>query len=81
MLACLGAAASYGFAYVYQARFLTNRGLAPLTLTAAQLVVASAILALALPASGGMRAQPSALAVIAVIALVRRARTIPARSC
>jgi drug/metabolite transporter (DMT)-like permease len=69
VLACLGAAMSYGFAYVYQARFLTNRGISPLTLTAAQLVVASAILALALPASGGIGAQPSALALIAVIVL------------
>ncbi|HEX2264540.1 MAG TPA: DMT family transporter, partial [Pseudonocardiaceae bacterium] len=69
VLACLGAAMSYGFGYVYQARFLTNRGLSPLTLTAAQLVLASAILGLALPASGGLRAQPSALALIAVIIL------------
>jgi drug/metabolite transporter (DMT)-like permease len=69
VLACLGAAMSYGFGYVYQARFLTNRGLSPLTLTAAQLVVASAILALALPASGDMGARPSALALIAVIIL------------
>ena len=69
VLACLGAATSYGLAYVYAARFLTNRGLSPLTLTAAQLVVASAILALALPASGGIGAQPSALALIAVLIL------------
>ena len=69
VLACLGAAMSYGFAYVYQSKFLTNRGFSPLTLTAAQLVVASVILALALPASGGMRAQPSSLALIAVIVL------------
>ena len=69
VLACLGAAMSYGFGYVYQARFLTNRGLSPLTLTAAQLVLASAILGLALPASGGLRAQPSALALIAVLIL------------
>ncbi|MDQ4021094.1 MAG: DMT family transporter [Actinomycetota bacterium] len=69
VLACLSAATSYGLAYVYAARFLTNRGLSPLTLTAAQLVVASAILALALPASGGIGAQPSALALIAVLIL------------
>lgn len=67
--ACIGAAMSYGLAYVYQARFLTNRGLSPLTLSAAQLVVASAILALALPAGGGMRVQPTALALVAVMIL------------
>jgi drug/metabolite transporter (DMT)-like permease len=69
VLACIGAAASYGLAYVYQGRFLTNRGLAPLTLTAAQLVVASAILAAALPFGGGITAEPSAIAVVAVLIL------------
>lgn len=69
VLACIGAAMSYGVAYVYQARYLTNRGLSPLTLTAAQLVAATAILALALPVAGGMQADPAALALIAVLIL------------
>jgi drug/metabolite transporter (DMT)-like permease len=69
VLACLGAAASYGLAYVYQGRFLTNRGLAPLTLTAAQLVVAAAILAAALPFGGGIDAEPPVVALVAVLVL------------
>ena len=69
VVACIGAAASYGLAYVYQGRFLTNRGLSPLTLTAAQLVVASAILAAALPFGGGITAEPPAIAAVAVLIL------------
>jgi drug/metabolite transporter (DMT)-like permease len=68
ILACIGAAASYGVAYIYQARFLTNRGLPPLTLTAAQLVLATGILALALPFSA-TAPSPTPLAVAAVVIL------------
>jgi drug/metabolite transporter (DMT)-like permease len=68
VLACIGAAASYGLAYVYQARFLTNRGLSPLTLTAMQLLIATGILALALPFSGATPTPP-ALAVTAILIL------------
>jgi len=68
ILACIAAAASYGLAYVYQARFLTNRGLPPLTLTAMQLLIAAGILALALPFSGPIPTPP-ALAVTAVLIL------------
>lgn len=68
ILACVGAAASYGLAYIYQARYLTNRGLSPLTLTAAQLVLATGILALALPFSGAIRS-PEPLAIAAVLTL------------
>jgi len=67
-LACIGAAASYGLAYIYQARFLTNRDLPPLTLTAAQLVIASGLLALTLPFGGGI-GSPSGLAITAVLVL------------
>jgi drug/metabolite transporter (DMT)-like permease len=68
LLACIGAAASYGLAYIYQARFLTNRGLSPLTLTAGQLVIASGLLALALP-FGGTGGSPSGPAIAAVLIL------------
>ncbi len=68
ILACIGAAASYGLAYIYQARFLTNRGLSPVTLTAVQLVIATVLLALTLPfGSGG--GTPSGLAIAAVLIL------------
>ncbi len=67
-LACVAAAASYGLAYVYQARFLTNRGLSPMTLTAAQLVIAAAFLGMTLPISGSPP-QPTLTAMVAVIIL------------
>ncbi len=52
LAATVTAALSYGAAYVYQARFLTNRGVPPLSLTAAQLVIAAGLLALTLPFTG-----------------------------
>jgi drug/metabolite transporter (DMT)-like permease len=69
VFACVGAAACYGLAYVYQGKFLTNRALSPLTLTAGQLVVASAVLAAALPFGGGIEAEPTAVAVVAILIL------------
>jgi drug/metabolite transporter (DMT)-like permease len=68
VFACVGAAASYGLAYVYQARYLTNRGLSPLVLTAAQLAIATALLALTLPISGSSP-RPGATAMTAVLIL------------
>lgn len=68
LIACIGAAASYGIAYIYQARFLTNRGLSPLTLTAAQLVIAAGLLAMTLPFSGAIHS-PSSLPIVAVLIL------------
>lgn len=68
ILACIGAAASYGVAYVYQARYLTNRGVSPLVLTAAQLAIATAILAITLPVSGSLP-QPTPTAIAAVLIL------------
>ncbi len=51
-LACLAAAASYGVSYVYMGRYLTNRGLPPLVLSAAQLTAATGLLVLATPVAG-----------------------------
>lgn len=68
ILACISAAASYGLAYIYQARFLTNRGLSPLTLTAGQLIIATGLLALTLP-FGGAVGSSSGLAIVAVLIL------------
>ena len=48
-LACLAAAACYGVAFVYTRRFLAHRGLAPLSLSAAQLSVGAAVMILAAP--------------------------------
>jgi drug/metabolite transporter (DMT)-like permease len=50
-LAMLAAAASYAVAFVYMGRHLVNRG-DPLGMSAAQLLVASGLAALALPAGG-----------------------------
>ncbi|MBN9102309.1 MAG: DMT family transporter [Pseudonocardia sp.] len=69
IIACIGAAASYGLAYVYQARFLTNRGLPALTLTAAQLTAAAVIMAIALPFGGGLHITPAALPIVAILIL------------
>lgn len=69
IIACIGAAASYGLAYVYQGRFLTNRGLPALTLTAAQLTAAAMIMVVALPFSGGLHITPTALPIFAILIL------------
>jgi drug/metabolite transporter (DMT)-like permease len=51
-LAILGASASYGVSYVYMGRFLTNRGIPPLTLSASQLAAGTGWMLLALPLGG-----------------------------
>jgi len=51
-VACLAASASYGASYVYMGQHLTNRGLPPLVLSAAQLMAASGLLVLAAPLDG-----------------------------
>jgi drug/metabolite transporter (DMT)-like permease len=48
-IACLAAAACYGFGFVYARRFLAHRQLAPLSLSAAQLSTATVVLALSAP--------------------------------
>ena len=52
VLACVGATASYGISYVYMGRYLTNRGIPPLILSASQLGVAAILLAFAIPVAG-----------------------------
>ncbi|MFY1689245.1 DMT family transporter [Plantactinospora sp. WMMB782] len=51
-LAILAASASYGISYVYMGRFLTNRGIAPIMLSAAQLAAGTMLMVLALPLGG-----------------------------
>ncbi len=51
-MACLAAAASYGVSYVYMGRFLAGKGIPPIMLSASQLAVATAWLAVAMPVSG-----------------------------
>jgi drug/metabolite transporter (DMT)-like permease len=49
---CVAAAVSYGVSYVYMDRFLVRRGISPVTLSACQLLAASALLAIALGVTG-----------------------------
>jgi drug/metabolite transporter (DMT)-like permease len=53
--ACLTAALSYGFGYVYMDRFLAGRGLPALVLAASQLVAATALFAVVTPVAGLQR--------------------------
>lgn len=53
-IAVLGAAASYAVSFVYMSRYLTNRGIPPLMLSACQLGVGAILIALALPFGGGL---------------------------
>ena len=72
VLACVGASASYGLSYVYMGRFLTNRGLPPLVLSAGQLIAASGLLILATP-FGGLAAptwRPDAIAALVALGII-----------
>ena len=51
-LECLAASISYAISYIYMDKFLARRGMSPITLSACQLLAATALLALALPVSG-----------------------------
>jgi len=68
-LAILGAAASYAIAFAYMGRFLVGRGTAPIALSAAQLVAATGLSTLALPAGGlaWTNANPAALIAVAIL--------------
>ncbi len=51
-LECLAASISYAASYIYMDKFLARRGMSPITLSACQLMVAAALLAVALPIAG-----------------------------
>jgi drug/metabolite transporter (DMT)-like permease len=65
----LAAAASYGISYVYMDRYLARRGISPVTLSACQLLAASAWLAIALGVTGAPSPRFSAAVVISVAIL------------
>jgi len=69
MLACLGAAVSYGLSYVYQARYVTNRGFPPLVLAFGQICASTVILALILPTAGDPAPQLTGMVVLAILVL------------
>lgn len=68
-LACLAAAASYGVSYVYMGRYLANRGLPPLVLSAAQLTAATGLLLLATPVAELQPVKLSGSVLVATIVL------------
>jgi drug/metabolite transporter (DMT)-like permease len=68
VLAALGAAACYAGSYVY-ARLLTNRGMEPLALAAAQLTLGAVLLGTAVPWIGRQPITLSSSVVLSVVAL------------
>lgn len=69
-LALLGAAVSYAVAYAYMGRKLVGRGTEPLALSAAQLLAATGLSALALPVgSASLSPHVTVLSVVAVVVL------------
>jgi drug/metabolite transporter (DMT)-like permease len=69
VVACLGAALSYGLSYVYQARYVTNRGYPPLVLAFGQLCASTALLALTLPLAPGGAPELTGTVLLAILVL------------
>jgi drug/metabolite transporter (DMT)-like permease len=67
--AALGAAACYAGSYVYARLLLTNRGMEPLVLAAAQLSIGAVLLGAAVPWIGRQPITPSGNVVLGVVAL------------
>jgi drug/metabolite transporter (DMT)-like permease len=67
--ACLIAAASYGFAFVYEGKHLSNAGVSPVALSGAQMLLASGFMLFALPAGGLTPIHLNTGAVIAILIL------------
>lgn len=68
-LILLAAPASYAVAFAYMARHLTGRSTAPLALSAAQLLTATGLTTLALPAGPAAPSGPTLTGIIAVVVL------------
>jgi drug/metabolite transporter (DMT)-like permease len=68
-VAILGAAVSYGIAFVYIGRFLAGKGGSPMALSAAQLLTAAGLTTLAMPAAGLQPVHVQPLAVAAAVIL------------
>ena len=68
-LECLAASISYAISYVYMDRFLARRGMSPITLSACQLLVAAALLAIVLGVSGAGVPQSSAASLASLVVL------------
>ena len=68
-LECLAASISYAISFVYMDRFLARRGMSPIALSACQLLVAAALLAVALPFYGAGAPQASAASLASLVIL------------
>ncbi|WP_434099525.1 DMT family transporter [Streptomyces sviceus] len=68
-LAILGAAASYAVAFTYMGRTLVRRGTPTISLSAAQLIAASGLTAVALPVGGLESIDPGPVVVVAALVL------------
>jgi drug/metabolite transporter (DMT)-like permease len=69
VLAALGAAACYASSYVYARLLLTNRGIEPLVLAAAQLTLGTVLVSAAVPWIGRQPMTLSSTVVLSVVAL------------
>lgn len=71
-LACLGAAVSYGFIFVYEGRYLSNIGVSPFALAGVQMLTASGFVLLAMPVGGltPIEVDAGAIAAVTVLGLV-----------
>ena len=68
-LECLAASISYAVSYIYMDRFLAQRGLSPVTLSACQLLAASVMLTIALAVTGARAPHVTAESVVAIAVL------------
>jgi drug/metabolite transporter (DMT)-like permease len=68
-LECLAASVSYAASFIYMDKFLVRRGLNPIALSACQLMVAAAWLAIALPAAGAPAPHVTAASLAGVVIL------------
>ena len=68
-LACVAAAVSYGFVFVYENKYLADGGSSPVALAGAQMMAGSGFILLAMPAGGIAPVHLSATAVVAVVML------------
>jgi drug/metabolite transporter (DMT)-like permease len=68
-LECLAASISYAASFIYMDKFLARRGLSPIALSACQLTVAAAWLAVALPVAGAPAPHVTAASLAGVVIL------------
>jgi drug/metabolite transporter (DMT)-like permease len=67
--ACVAAAVSYGFVFVYESKFLSGTGSSPVALAGAQMAAATGFALLAMPVGGTAPVHPSVTAIVAVVVL------------